>query len=125
MGMIRDFFEPLGRGIKGVLGVASPTEKGEEIGVNFSMAGECEVEAEPVKTPEQRIIRCANDLLEAVIAAGYTLHRSDNVSGLDVDIFARDGHLSVNNIMGDWRVRGATRMPITFRDMREPCETEA
>lgn len=40
------------------------------------------------ETPEQRVERCANNLLKAVLAAGADIRKTSAISGIDVDVFA-------------------------------------
>ena len=67
------------------------------------------------ETPDQAIIRCANNLVKAVLASGRTLHSTSGVSGFDVDMYNhRPGEIFVQNICGQWKVNGKTPLKITF-----------
>ncbi len=71
--------------------------------------------AVPGETDDQRIIRCANNLIKAVLASGRSIHSSHGLSGLDVDIFDHDAHrINVKNILSGWEVQGRTPLKITF-----------
>lgn len=69
----------------------------------------------PGETPDQRITRCANNLLKAVVAAGYTLHSSPCISGFDIDIYSHSGEMKLNNICGGWCIPcGKPKIKVTF-----------
>jgi hypothetical protein len=69
----------------------------------------------PGETPDQRIARCANNLLKAVVAAGYNLHSTPGVSGFDLDVYSHTGEMHLNNICGGWRIRcGKPAIKVSF-----------
>ena len=43
--------------------------------------------SKPGETPDERIVRCATNLMKAVIAAGYNVCSTDGISGFDVDVY--------------------------------------
>lgn len=72
--------------------------------------------SKPGETPEQRIVRCANNLLKAVVAVGYSLHETSGASGLDITAYShRPNEIFIRNILSDWSVKGMASMKITFR----------
>ena len=69
----------------------------------------------PGETPEQRITRCANNLLKAVVAAGYNLHSTPDISGFDLDVFSTSGEMCLSNICGGWIIRcGKPAIKVSF-----------
>ena len=46
------------------------------------------------ETPEQRVERCANNLLKAVLAAGADIRKTSAISGICIDVFAANGYCS-------------------------------
>lgn len=67
------------------------------------------------ETPDQAIIRCANNLVKAVLASGRTLHSTSGLSGFDISFYNhRQGEIFVGNILGGWRLNGKTPLKITF-----------
>lgn len=72
--------------------------------------------ATPNETPDQRIIRCANNLIKAVLASGRSIHSTPGLSGVDVEVYKHDPHtIKVSCILSDWSVKGYTPLKITFR----------
>ena len=70
----------------------------------------------PGETPDEAIIRCANNLVKAVLASGRTLHSTSGISGFDVDMYSHcPGEIVVHNICGQWKVNGRTPLKITFK----------
>jgi len=70
----------------------------------------------PSETPDQAIIRCANNLAKAVLASGRTLHSTPGLSGVDIDFYNhRPGDIRVQNICGGWDLWGKTPLKITFK----------
>ena len=70
----------------------------------------------PNETPDQTIIRCANNLVKAVLASGRTLHSTPEVSGFDIDFYNhRPGDIHIQNICGGWALWGKTPLKITFK----------
>ena len=67
------------------------------------------------ETPDQAIIRCANNLVKAVLASGRTLHSTSGLSGFDISFYNHlQGEIFVGNILGGWRLNGKTPLEITF-----------
>lgn len=78
------------------------------------------INAVPGETPDQRIIRCANNLIKAVLASGRSIHSSPGLSGVDVDVYKHDPHnIKVQCILSDWKVAGYTPLKITFKHEEE------
>lgn len=72
--------------------------------------------SKPNETPDQRIIRCANNLLKAVVAGGYSLHSTSGVSGVDVKIYDHiPNKVDVHNVLSHWRVTGPVGFKVTFK----------
>ena len=70
----------------------------------------------PNETPDETIIRCANNLVKAVLASGRTLHSTPGVSGFDIDFYNhRPGDIRIQNICGGWNLWGKTPLKITFK----------
>lgn len=77
--------------------------------------------AKPNETPEETIIRCANNLIKAIIAAGYSLHSTSGVSGAEIKFFnIIPNKIRVANTLSNWSVEGKTPLKITFA----PCPGE-
>lgn len=73
--------------------------------------------AQKGETAEQAIIRCANNLVKAVIAGGYSLHETDNMSGLEINFYrCHQGEIRIENILSGWKIKGKTRLMVTFED---------
>ena len=67
------------------------------------------------ESPDDTIIRCANNLAKAVLAAGYSLHSTSGVSLVEVYFFDHmPGEIKIENILSGWEVRGKTPLKITF-----------
>lgn len=72
----------------------------------------------PGEWPEQTIIRCANNLVKAVIAARGmdALHSTSGRSGFEIDIYSHHPEdISVQNILSNFRVQGRAAVKVTFR----------
>jgi len=70
----------------------------------------------PDETPDEAIIRCANNLVKAVLASGRTLHVTSGVSGFEIDFYKhRPGDIHVQNICGGWGLWGKSPLKITFK----------
>ena len=70
------------------------------------------------ETPDQTIIRCANNLVKAVIAARgmEALHSTSRVSSFDVSIYSHHPEdIIVQNILSEFRVEGRAAVKVTFR----------
>ncbi|MDO4945465.1 MAG: hypothetical protein Q4E74_09740 [Ruminococcus sp.] len=77
------------------------------------------------ETPEQAIIRCANNLIKAVIAAGYSIHNTSEISGVEVK-FYRDyeKEIMVNNVLSHWQLTGKATIKPTFRPSNNELELD-
>ena len=70
----------------------------------------------PDETPNKAIIRCANNLVKAILASGRTLHSTSELSGFDVDFYKHSlGDIRVHNICGGWGLWGKSPLKITFK----------
>lgn len=73
------------------------------------------------ETNEQRIKRCANNLLKAVLAGGYDIRKTAAISGFDVDIFSRTNELQIRNGITNVVIRcGRPSVSVKFADMFVP-----
>ena len=69
----------------------------------------------PNETADETIIRCANNLVKAVLASGRSIHSTSGVSGVSVLFYAhRKGDIDVENILSGWQVRGKTPLKSTY-----------
>ena len=72
------------------------------------------------ETPEEAIIRCANNLVKAVLAAGYSLHSTSGMSGVEVCFYSHDpGKVTVQNILARWEIDGKCPIKISFKPTDE------
>jgi len=70
----------------------------------------------PSETADEAIIRCANNLVKAVLASGRSIHKTSGCSGLDITFYDhRKDDIVVENILAGWQVQGKTPLKITFR----------
>ena len=70
----------------------------------------------PNETPDEAIIRCANNLVKAVLASGRTLHSTPGMSGVDIDFFDHmPGKVRISNSLAHWELFGKTPLKITFK----------
>ena len=68
------------------------------------------------ETPKQTIIRCANNLIKALLAAGYSIHSTDGISGIEVKFYkSHDKEIVVLNCLSNWEIRGKAAIKPTFR----------
>lgn len=75
----------------------------------------------PNETADEAIVRCANNLVKAVLASGRSIHSTSGCSGLDIAFYDHiKGSIVVENILSGWKVCGKTPLKITFR----PDESE-
>ncbi len=71
--------------------------------------------SKPGEMPDQCIIRCANNLLKAVVAAGYSLHSTPGVSGVDVHVYSHiPNEIYVQNVLSGLKVKGSAAFKVTF-----------
>lgn len=69
----------------------------------------------PEETADEAIIRCANNLVKAVLASGRSLHSTSGCSGCDILFFKHlPREISVRNVLSNWEIEGATPLKITF-----------
>jgi hypothetical protein len=70
----------------------------------------------PNETADEAIIRCANNLVKAVLASGRSIHNTSGCSGLEITFYDhRKDDIVVENILSGWKVWGKTPLKITFR----------
>ena len=70
------------------------------------------------ETNEQRIKRCANNLLKALLAGGRDVRMTEGISGYYVNIFNHTKHMTVENIIAGWTVEcGTPSVKVEFADM--------
>ena len=75
----------------------------------------------PNETADETIIRCANNLVKAVLASGRSIHSTSGCSGLEITFYDhRPREMQIENILSGWEVWGKTPLKITFR----PDESE-
>lgn len=73
------------------------------------------------ETNEQRIKRCANNLLKAVLAAGYDVRSTSGLSGIDLNIYNHTGDMYVQNSLCHWEVNcGKPSVKVGFANMFTP-----
>ena len=71
----------------------------------------------PNETPDAAIIRCANNLVKAVLASGRSLKSYPGVGvvGFEVSFFDhRPGEISVSDLASNLEVRGKSPLKMTF-----------
>ena len=70
----------------------------------------------PRETPEQAVIRCANNLLKACLAAGYNIMCSTGgMSGIEVNVYKfSPDEVHVQNITAKLHVKGKAAIRIPF-----------
>lgn len=67
------------------------------------------------ESKEDAIIRCANNLIKAVLAGGYSIHSTDGISGVDISFYSHaPGEITVNNVLSKWGIKGRTPLKVTF-----------
>ena len=68
------------------------------------------------ETSEETIIRCANNLVKALLAGGYSLHSTSGVSGCEISIYNHcPNEIKVQNILSHWKLSGRCGVTITFK----------
>lgn len=73
------------------------------------------------ETNEQRIKRCANNLLKALLAGGYDVRKIAEISGFDVNVYNHTKHMTVDNIICNWSIDcGVPSIKVEFADMTAP-----
>jgi len=74
----------------------------------------------PGETPDEAIIRCANNLVKAVLASGRSVHGTPGCSFFDVVFFNHcPNEINVFSTLQHWDVKGKTPLKITFAQ-KEP-----
>ena len=69
----------------------------------------------PGESPDEAIIRCANNLAKAVLAARYSLHATSGLSKVEINFFDHlPGKIRISNCLANWTVSGKTPLKITF-----------
>ena len=72
--------------------------------------------SKPAETPDQCIARCANNLIKAVLAAGYSMHSTPGMSSLDINTYRhRPGEIEIENCLSGWKVWGKLAVKVTFK----------
>lgn len=67
------------------------------------------------ETPEETVVRCANNLIKAVLAAGYSLHSTPGLSGVEVKFYDHiPNRIFVENCLGHWALEGVCPVKISF-----------
>lgn len=70
----------------------------------------------PNETPDEAIIRCANNLVKAVLASGLSLHSTPGMSTLDINFYSHHPEeIEIENCLSGWKVCGKTPLKITFK----------
>lgn len=68
------------------------------------------------ETPNETIIRCANNLTKALVAAGYNLHSIPGLSGFEVAFYDHvPGEIIINNTLSNWTIKGKCPIKISFK----------
>lgn len=68
------------------------------------------------ESADDTIIRCANNLLKALIAAGYDIYSTPDISGFDVAVYRCDpNNITVHNILAGWAVSGRCPVKVGFK----------
>jgi len=77
------------------------------------------------ETPEQTIIRCANNLIKAVLAAGYSIHSTNGISGVEIIFYnGYEKEITVANNLSNWRITGRAAIKPTFRPSDDELELD-
>ena len=75
----------------------------------------------PNETADEAVIRCANNLVKAVLASGRSVCSTDGCSGIDVHIYNHAPHeIQILNIIQGWRVRGSAAVKVPFAPPEPP-----
>ena len=73
------------------------------------------INTKPNETADETIIRCANNLVKAVLASGRSIHSISGVSGVSIGFYDRiAGNIIIENILAGWKIWGKTPLKITF-----------
>ena len=68
------------------------------------------------ETPDQAIIRCANNLVKAVLASGRSIEATPGMSTFEIQFFFFfPSTIIVASCLSNWSVRGYTPLKITFK----------
>lgn len=77
------------------------------------------------ETPDEAIVRCANNLVKAVLASGRSIHSTPGVSSVDVHFYDHlPTEIYIENVLSGWRVTGRTPLKITFRPADEALKQD-
>lgn len=67
------------------------------------------------ESKEDAIIRCANNLVKAVLAGGYSIHATDGLSWVDISFYSHaPGEITVSNCLANWGIKGYTPLKVPF-----------
>ena len=70
----------------------------------------------PGETPDQTIIRCANNLVKAVLASGRSIEATSGMSVVEINFYDHmPSTIIVASCLSHWDVRGKTPLQITFK----------
>lgn len=70
----------------------------------------------PSETPDQAIIRCANNLVKAVLASGRSIEATPGMSTFEIHFFSHiPSTILIESCLSDWSVRGYTPLKITYK----------
>ena len=85
------------------------------------------INTKPNETADEAIVRCANNLVKAVLASGRSIHKTSGCSGLDITFYDHcPWEMQIENILSGWKVWGKTPLKITFRpDKSELVQDDA
>lgn len=77
------------------------------------------------ETPNETIIRCANNLTKALIAAGYNLHSTSGMSSFAVSFYSHcPNEIHIHNVLSNWRIEGRCPVKISFKPSGEELELD-
>ena len=72
------------------------------------------------ETPNETVVRCANNLAKALIAAGYNLHQVPGLSGFEVAFFNQTpNEITIQNVLSNWNIKGKCPIKISFKPTDE------
>lgn len=75
----------------------------------------------PNETADEAVIRCANNLVKAVLASGRSVCSTDGCSGVDVTFYRHiPSTIFVKNILSGWEVRGLAAVNVPFAPPEPP-----
>lgn len=74
----------------------------------------------PNETADEAVIRCANNLVKAVLASGRSVCLTEGCSGFDVFYRHTPSTIFVKNILSGWEVRGRAAVNVPFAPPKPP-----